>query len=477
MANVFYLSAFVVYLLIVLGIGVWGYRQTTSISDFWVYGKELGPWLATWSFVANFVSAASVIGIIGTIYGSGYSIMTTLILGEITGVFGLYLVSGRIRKLDKITFPDIVAVLSNREWSRPIVAVIMLANSWTFLILQLVGAGVLVTTVTGVPYEYMIWVIGSVFILYTILGGMVSVAWTDLIQGTLMVATIFVVFVFMFLDLDGLTAINTQFASLSSANVSPLGGETLFGIVASFVAFFGGLLSTQNHIIRINATKDVKTAKFHLAVAAVILGVFYVVLTLLGGATTVALSTSGITLQNIDKAFPVLITEYLPTSIGVVVILAVMSSILSTTDTRLHATGVTTARDIYDYFYPNSTDEQKLKVSRYATLLFGITAIILAINPPGTIIEIYDYRAVLLTSGLLIPVYYALYTDGTDGRTVLLSILLGVISGVGTKFNGDLFGIPPAFVGLGMALMGIAIGQLWWTDTVVTGKTSVSRDD
>ncbi len=47
--NTFYLGTFIVYLLAVLGIGAWGYTQTENVGDFWVYGKELGPWLATWS--------------------------------------------------------------------------------------------------------------------------------------------------------------------------------------------------------------------------------------------------------------------------------------------------------------------------------------------------------------------------------------------------------------------------------------------
>ena len=46
--NPFYLGTFVVYLIVVLAIGAWGYQKTNDVEDFWVYGKELGPWLATW---------------------------------------------------------------------------------------------------------------------------------------------------------------------------------------------------------------------------------------------------------------------------------------------------------------------------------------------------------------------------------------------------------------------------------------------
>jgi Na+(H+)/acetate symporter ActP len=48
---------------------------------------------------------------------------------------------------------------------------VLLVSGWMYLIMQLVGAGLLVTAITGVPYEYMVWVIGAVFIIYTVMGG------------------------------------------------------------------------------------------------------------------------------------------------------------------------------------------------------------------------------------------------------------------------------------------------------------------
>lgn len=476
--NPFYLGTFVVYLLVVLGIGAWGYRQTTTAADFWVYGKRLGPWLATWSYVANFVSAVSVIGFIGAVYGDGYSILTGIVLGLMLGVSGLYFVVHKVRELDHVTFPDIIAELTGSQWARPISAVVLLGNAWTYLIIQLVGAGLLVTTITGVPYEYMIWVIGFVFIAYTVMGGLISVAWTDLIQGTIMVATVFVALGYLILDLGGLTAINTQFTALNAANTAPLGAGvyTVIGVLGSLVAFFGTIFTSQGTIIRINATRDIRTAKIHLAAAGVILSLFYMALILLGGATTVALDTSGLSVENIDRAFPVLITDYLPTGIGVVIILAVMSAILSTTDTRLHACGVTTARDIYDFFADDPTDAQLLRVSRVATIFFGLTATALAVDPPGTIISLYNFRAILLTSSLLIPIYVALYWRGVAGRAVLASIVLGSIFGVGWDVSGGFFGVPATFVGVGVSFAALVIGHLVWSGKPASPTSAASGD-
>ncbi len=463
--NPVYLGLFIVYLLIILAIGVWGYTRTEDVDDFWVYGKELGPTLATWSYVANFVSAVSVIGFIGAVYGGGYAIMTGIIFGLMLGVSGFYFVVHKVRQLNHYTFPDMIAELTGYESARPITGFVLLANAWVYLIMQLVGAGLLVTVITGVPYEYMIWVIGGVFILYTVLGGLISVAWTDLVQGTLMVATVAFALVFMIFDQGGLVAINQNFAAIDPGNVAPLGDGTytLLGVAASIVAFFGTIFTSQSAIVRVNATDSIRTAKIHLAASGVILSVFYAMLILLGGATTAALHEAGLTVDNVDMAFPVLITDYAPTVIGSIIIVAILSGILSTTDTRLHSCGVTTARDIYDYFADGDTSDRKLmRVSRISTIFFGITATAVAVDPPGTIIELYDWRAILLTSALLIPVYVTLYRRDTPGKAVLASIILGTVFGVGWDALGDPYGAPAAFLGVGAAIVGLLVGRQLW---------------
>ena len=466
--NEFYLGTFIVYLLIVLAIGAWGYTKTADVADFWVYGKSLGPWLATWSYVANFVSAVSVIGFIGAVYGGGYSILTGIILGLMLGVSALYFVVHKIRELDHVTFPDIIRDLTGREIARPIAAIPLLANAWVYLIMQLVGASLLVTTITGVPYRYMIWVIGFVFVAYTVMGGLVSVAWTDLIQGTVMVATVLIALVYIVIDQGSLTAINAQFTQLSAANTMPLGdgAYTLLGVAGSLVAFFGTIFTAQGTIIRINATKDIRTAKIHLAFGGLILSVFYVALILLGGGVTVALENAGLAgFENVDRAFPIFITDYLPTGIGIVVILAVMSAILSTTDTRLHSTGVTTARDIYDWYADDASDQQLMKVSRIATIFWGVTATAMAVDPPGTIITLYTFRAILLTSAFLIPIYLGLYWTGVAGNAIIASIVVGTLLGVGWDLSGGFFGVPATFMGVGGAFLALLVGHLIWSDS------------
>jgi SSS family transporter len=461
--NPFYLATFILYLVVVLSIGVWAYTRTRNVMDFWVFGQDMGPVLATWSLIANFVSSVSVIGFIGAVYVEGYSLMTHTILGLMLGLSGLYFVVGYVRSLNVLTFPDLIARVTGYESARPLAGAVLLTSGWLYLIMQLVGAGLLITAITGVPYQYMVWVIGGVFILYTVMGGLVSVAWTDLLQGILMVFAVFLALTYMTFDLGGITGINLEFAALDSALVHPTneGNYTLLYVAGLFLAFFGTILTEQDMLIRIAATRNIRTAKIHIAAAGVVLSVFYSVLVILGGAAAVALTGSGLGVENPDAAFPTLITQYLPTGVGILIILAVMSAILSTTDTRLHATGMTVARDIYSFFRPSADESQLMKVSRIATVVLGLTATAAAIDPPGTIIVLYGLRAVLLTSAFLIPVYLAVFWAELDGRAVIAAIAGGAVVGLGTHLmDGGIGAIPSTFLGVGTATTVVLIGQL-----------------
>lgn len=452
--NPFYLGAFITYMLVVLAIGVWAYKRTHDVMDFWVMGQNMGPVLATWSLIANFVSAVSVIGFVGAVYTEGYAIMGHTVMGLMLGLTALYFVVGYVRPLNVLTFPDLVARVTGYQVSRPLAGSILLISGWLYLVMQLVGAGLLVTAITGVPYQYMVWVIGAVFIIYTVMGGLVSVAWTDLLQGVLMVAAVLIALVYMVYDQGGLTAMNESLAAISPSRVSPTAGGayTLVGIGATFLAFFGTILTEQDMLIRIAACRDVRTAKIHVAGAGLVLSILYTGLILLGGATTVALIGSGLAVETSDAAFPTLLTQYVPTGIGVVIILAVMSAILSTTDTRLHATGMTVARDLYSWARPKADEYHLMRVSRIATVILGVTATAVAVDPPSTIYDLYSLRAVLLTTAFFLPVYVALFWTDLDGRAVLTAIAGGGLVGLTTQLNGGALGsFPATFLGMGTA--------------------------
>src|SRR5690606_35082843 len=134
-------------------------------------------------------------------------------------------------------------------------------------------------------------------------------------------------------------------------------------------------------------------------------------------------------------------------------ILAVMSAILSTTDTRLHATGMTVARDIYSWMRPDASERQLMQLSRISTVILGISATAIAMDPPSTIYDLYSLRAVLLTTAFFLPVYSALFWTDLDGRAVLVAVAGGGVVGLVTHLIGGGIGpFPSTFLGMGAAV-------------------------
>lgn len=464
--NTVYLAAFVVYMLVILGVGLLGYSRVTDTDDFWIFGRELGPWLATMSYVAHFVSAVSIIGFVGAVFGQGYSTLTGIILGLMLGISGFYFVVPKIRRFGAVTLSDIVVELTGYDSARPITGTVLLANAWVFLIIQLTGASLLVATLTGVPYTYMVLVIGFVFTAYAALGGLVSVSYTDFVQGALMIGLVAVAFVYLLVDLGGLTSINQQFGAIDPNYVAPFGGATftVIGFVGTLIAFFGSIFTSQSEIIRTNAARDLQTARLHVAAGGVVVSIFYVVLMIVGAGTVVALTNAGVSVSNPDEAFPLLLTEYLPTALGVVISIAILSGILSTTDTRLHACGVTCSNDIFTYLVEDPSDAQLLRVSRISTVVFGIAAAAIAIDPPGTIVVMYEWRAILLTSALLVPVYAAMYISDVPGVAILSSIAVGLLFGTVWEYLDAPLGIPTALLATSIALLVLLVGRHVWRE-------------
>ena len=132
------------------------------------------------------------------------------------------------------------------------------------------------------------------------------------------------------------------------------------------------------------------------------------------------------------------------------------TDLISQLATRLreepNATGMTVARDLYSWMRPKADEEHLMKVSRIATIVLGLSATAMAVDPPGSIITLYGLRAVLLTTAFFLPVYVALFWTGLDGRAVLLAIAGGGIVGLATQLNGGGIGpFPSTFLGMGTA--------------------------
>jgi len=202
--------AFGIYLVLILGVGFHASKLTKDMKDFALGGNRLGPWVIAFSERASGESAWLLIGLPGAALMAGYFELWTVI-GCISGIiFSWMMIAKPLRimteKYDAITLPELLSKRFNDEKGtiRFLSALIITFFFVFYVAAQFSGAGKVLNVTFGLTHiEGMI--LGAVIIIfYTLLGGFLAVAWTDLIQGIIMISTLVILPIVGFIKLSSL---------------------------------------------------------------------------------------------------------------------------------------------------------------------------------------------------------------------------------------------------------------------------------
>lgn len=185
-----YIVVFSLYVLF-LGWTAWkSSKQVESLSDFTTGGHRMGLFIGVGTSVATWVSVASVMGVPGYLYRTGVAAIIGWVAGWFLATALMPILAYKVRRpeLPARTFPEFIRMryepfnkISNLQL---IVAVLMFIGYFVFSHLQVVGFGIIFTTITGIPYEWAIFGF-LVFLLMTCTGGFWSVAATDTFNSIL----------------------------------------------------------------------------------------------------------------------------------------------------------------------------------------------------------------------------------------------------------------------------------------------------
>ena len=190
-----------IYLLSLIGIGLVGRmaQKETSLVDFYLAGRGMGIFVLFLTLYATQYSGNTLIGFAGRAYRNGFSaLVTVLFMSSIIGAYLLY--APRLFRLSKehgfITIGDFIQhrYQSNRmTLTISILAILALGN---YILTNLKAIGFIVTATTGgaIPFSQGIIVLSLIMVIYETLGGMRCVAWTDMVQGVLLILDVFLIF-------------------------------------------------------------------------------------------------------------------------------------------------------------------------------------------------------------------------------------------------------------------------------------------
>ena len=174
------------YAFVLLTIGVYagiGYiSRTAQVSEYYVAGRRVPAFYNGMATAADWMSAASFIGMAGSLYLQGYDGLA-FVLGWTGGyVLVAVLVAPYLRKFGAYTVPDFLAARYEGNLARFVGVVVLISCSFIYLMGQLTGTGLVMSRLIGIPFEYGVFVGLAGILVCSMLGGMRAVTWTQVAQ-------------------------------------------------------------------------------------------------------------------------------------------------------------------------------------------------------------------------------------------------------------------------------------------------------
>ena len=425
-------TVLVLYLGLMAFIGWYAGRKTNSIGDFFVLSGKAGVLVSGIAYFSTQFSMGTFLGTPGTIYGVGYAGMAISVPGAVFCMILPALLIGRklITLGHKYGFLTMADYLTDRYHSKKmsgVLGVMMLFFLVPMMGAQIIGAGVIVHVFTGLPEWVGVVGMGIIVILYCMSGGMKGAMMTDVIQGSLMIATAVVTFIVSVVMGGGFSNINHTLQSMNEAYLTFPGanGYMPWTYYVSNIVLWSFFTMGQPHLFtKFFAMKDHKT--MFKAILLGTAGMFF-------SATLIEWAgVNGIaSIQNIEKAdqiIPMILQRGMNPFLASIFIAGIVAAGMSTIDGILVTTTGAVTRDIYQKIInKDATDENVMKLSKVVTVIIGIIVICFGVFQPGSIFEINLFAF----SGMaifVVPILFGIYWKKATAKGAIASVIVGIIS-------------------------------------------------
>lgn len=449
-----------VYILSLLAIGGYAYsrRKEDSLNDFFLGGREMGFLVLVLTLYATQYSGNTLFGFSGAAYREGLRFLVCVHF--MTAIVIAYLIfAPRLHRISHqqnfITPGDYIYHRFGSHALRIAVTLIMVYVLCNFTLAQMKTLGTAFAGISQGRIPMWVGVVGLALIMlvYESLGGMRSVAWTDVIQGGILMIGFVLLMFLAFTQMGNLPAALDTLAAdpVTRHKVEPPtaeGARTWLSFI--LMVGLGGAIYPQA-LQRIYAAKNGGTLKRSLAVMGVMPLLTAVIAVLIGvlmaahhpDLDRLFLAETGEAVVPSETVLALLCREVMQASafgywLVVFIFAAILAAVMSTADSALLSISSMLTQDLYgQYVRPDATQAHLTRVGKILTwvLMAPITA--LALGYDGTLIQLLKIKFDLLLQ--CVPAFYlGVHSDRLNARTVLAGLVAGSLLAVGLNFAGDL---------------------------------------
>ena len=421
------------YFLLMIGIGFYAYRKSTSnVDEFLLGGRKMGAAVTALSAGAADMSGWLLMGLPGAMYVSGLS-ASWIAIGLTIGAYMNYVLVAPLLRIytekanNAITIPDYFEKRF-RDHSRSlrlISGLVILVFFTLYTSAGMVSGGRLFESAFGMSYNSGLFLTSSVVVFYTFAGGFLAVSLTDFVQGTIMVLALVVIPLVVFFQLGGVMPVFETIENSNPAYLSFFEGTTTVGII-SLMAWGLGYFGQPHILVRFMAIDTVRQLK-----SARRIGITWMIFTV-GGAMFVGLvGIAYMQSMNQSIADPETIFIYFSKAlfhpfIGGILLSAILAAVMSTISSQLLVTSSSVTEDFYKAFIRRSASAKELLLtSRLSVILVAVVSLALSLSPKDSILNLVSHAWAGFGSAFGPLVLLSLLWKGTTRNGAMAGMLVG----------------------------------------------------
>jgi len=429
------LIGFLAYLVLLMVKGSLTFKYNKTIADFVLAGRRLGPWLVSFSERASGESAWLLIGLPGLALASGFNAIWPAI-GCVAGIlFSWTFISRRLRtqteKHGALTLPDLFAnrFSDNTHLLRIVSTMIIIFFFTIYVSAQFLAAGKVLNTIFGISQFQGMMIGAFIIVIYTIMGGFFAVAWTDLLQGAIMVFTLVLLPIVGFIELGGVGRLSEALHNVDPSLLMVGGGKEGFPMVASILGGLGiglGYMGQPHLVTRFMAIRDPRKLR-----QGTLIAICWALLAFWGAVFVgiIGLGLFGNIFADQEQIMPYMTKALVPAGLAGVLISGAIAAMMSTADSQLLVSTSAVSRDIYNQMMKKDAPERRLVlISRVATLIIGAIAFLLALSAQSLVYWLVLYAWAGLGASFGPALLTTLWWKKVTKQGVLAGMIVGTIT-------------------------------------------------
>ncbi|GIP36908.1 cation acetate symporter [Paenibacillus sp. J31TS4] len=493
-------TAFILFIAIVgltLIITFYASKKTNNASEFYTAGGGLTGWQNGMAIAGDYMSAASFLGIAGTIALAGFDGFFYSIGFLVAYLVVLYLVAEPLRNLGKYTMADMIAARFDQKKIRGVAALNTITISTFYMIAQLVGAGALIKLLLGLDAYTSVLIVGVLMTVYVVFGGMTATSWVQITKAILLMAGTFIISMIVFAKFHFSvtemfeymkTATPLKEAFLNPGNKYKVPLDTL----SLNLALVLGTAGLPHILIRFFTVKDAPTARSSVVYATWIIGIFYVMTVFLGFGAAAFVGTDSIVAADKggNMAAPLLAKALGGDFLFAFVSAVAFATILAVVTGLVLSAASAFAHDFYSHIIRKgqATEKEQMTAARWASVGVSVLSILLSmfamkLNVAFLVSLAFAVAASANLPVLLFTIFWRRFNTGgaiSGMLTGLISALLLVAispsvwdpAGKAIFVGEPLISLTnPGIISIPLGFLGAIVG------TLLSGKSSQAKFD